>query len=75
MGYEVTMHLTTTSLCMLLETSHTTTATNNNDAIRASNKKQALKDIEHAAQAIAGYIALSRSHKTKELWKNLKGAL
>ena len=39
---------------------------------RTSNKKQALKDIEYAAQVIAGYIALSRSHKRKELWKYLK---
>ena len=36
---------------------------------RTSNKKQALKDIKHAAQAIAGYIALS-GQKTQ--WKTLE---
>ena len=38
---------------------------------RTSNKKQALKDIEHAAQAIAGYIALSGPHG-KTQWKTLE---
>lgn len=29
---------------------------------RTCNKKRALNDIKHAAQAIAGYIALSKPH-------------
>ena len=38
---------------------------------RISNKKRALNDVEHAAEAIAGYIALSRPHG-KTQWKTLE---
>lgn len=54
----------------IVETLNTTIPTNNN-GVRTSNKKQALKDIEHTAQVIAGYIALARPRGTKE-WKTLE---
>ena len=38
---------------------------------RTSDKKKALAESEHAAQVIASYIALSRSHG-RPLWKNLE---
>ena len=37
----------------------------------SSDKKRALKDIEHAAQVIAGYIALARPRGKKE-WRILE---
>lgn len=41
---------------------------------RTTDKKRALQDIEHVAQVIAGYIALSRpqAYKKQLLWKNLE---